>query len=237
VVVVLIFVPFTLEAHKMFVHFKAGCPADYQWPDLQDFWFTGVVMVLLMIIQKIIQEICYPFFYKICKEKNDEVVRDLRTKKASKYVFKFLYMASATAMGWYTMKDSFILPPSLGGKGDLYNAFATFPYVELPSLYRLYFTGSMGYHLNGLITLLLEEEKQNDYVEMMFHHLVTFYLYGFSFLTNQIIGGVIAYLHDIADVGVSFTRIWSETEFKKTTAVLFALTIVAWFHTRLWVFA
>lgn len=109
--------------------------------------------------------------------------------------------------------------------------------MKLPSLYKLYFTGSMGYHLSGLITHLMEQEKSNDYVEMMFHHLVTFYLYAFSFLTNQIIGGVIAYLHDIADVGVSFTRIWSETEYKKTTAVLFACTIAVWFHTRLYVFA
>lgn len=76
-----------------------------------------------MIIQKLISEICYPFFYRICKEKNDEVVRDLRAKKAAKNVFKFLYMASSTAIGWYTLKDSFVLPPSLGGSGDLYNAF------------------------------------------------------------------------------------------------------------------
>ena len=85
-----------------------------------------------------------------------------------------MYMSSATAIGYYTLKDSFLLPPSLGGSGDLHNSFATFPFVELPTLYKLYFTGSMGYHACGLISHLLAEEKQNDYVEMVFHHLVTF---------------------------------------------------------------
>jgi len=146
-------------------------------------------------------------------------------------------MTTSAIIGWYTLKDSFMLPPSLGGSGSLYHSFETFPNVALPPLYKLYFTGSMGYHASGLISQLLAKEKANDHVEMMFHHLVTFYLYGFSFLTNQIIGGVIAYLHDIGDIFVTFTRIWSETEYKKTTASLFAFTILVWFHTRLYVFS
>jgi len=179
----------------------------------------------------------YPCFYKINKEKVDIKKREARTRKAVKCIFKALYMTCSSIAGWYTLKDSFILPPSLGGSGSLYNAFETFPFVKLPVLYRLYFTGSMGYHVGGLLTHMMAKEKTSDYVEMMFHHLVTFYLYAFSFLTNQIIGGVIAYLHDIADIFVSITRMSSETEYKKTTSVFMVLTIIAWFHSRLYVFS
>jgi len=72
---------------------------------------------------------------------------------------------------------------------------------------------------------------------MMFHHLVTFYLITFSFLTNQIIGGVIAYLHDIADIFVCLTRISAETKHDNATVVFMILTIISWFHTRLYVFS
>lgn len=232
----LIFVPFTLEAQKMLAYYRPGLPPGYEFPDFHDFWFTAVMMVILVIIEKLITEIFYSTMYRNCKEKDDEHVRHLRTMKACKNIFKCFYMTSASLIGWYTLKDSFILPPSLGGSGSLHNAFYTFPAVELPPLYKLYFTGSMGYHASGLISLLIAKEKHNDYVEMMFHHLVTFYLYGFSFLSNLVIGGVIAYLHDIGDIFVTFTRIWSETNYKKTTGVFFALTILIWMYTRLYMF-
>lgn len=94
----------------------------------------------------------------------------------------------------------------------------------------------MGYHASSLISLLVAKERHNDFVEMMFHHLVTFYLYSFSFLSNLIIGGVIAYLHDITDIFVTCTRIFSETNFKKTTGALLCWTIIVWVYTRLYVF-
>jgi hypothetical protein len=151
-------------------------------------------------------------------------------------MYKFSYFTFASVFGWYTLKDSFILPPSLGGKGDLYDTFKTFPTVDLPPLYHLYFTGTMGYHIGGLISLFFAKEKQNDYIEMMFHHLVTFYLYAFSYLTNTLIGGVVAYIHDIGDIFVSWTRIWAESEYKRTTGYSFVLTILVWIYTRLIMF-
>lgn len=125
------------------------------------------------------------------------------------------------------------MPPALGGKGSLDNMFIDFPYITTPPLYKLYFTGTMGYHVGSLLHHAFSHKKANDYLEMMFHHLVTFYLYAFSYMTNTLIGAVIAFIHDIADVGVCWTRIWSESTYKKTTAISFILTLVAWFYTRL----
>jgi len=101
----------------------------------------------------------YPCFYKINKEKIDIRKKEARTKKAVKCIFKAFYMTFSSIAGWYTLKDSFVLPPSLGGSGSLYNTFETFPFVKFPALYRLYFTGSMGYHIGSLITHMMEKEK------------------------------------------------------------------------------
>ena len=69
---------------------------------------------------------------------------------------------------------------------------------------------------------------------MALHHIVSLYLYGGYYLANLWkIGSVIAMLHDCADVGVSISRVFSETHFSTTTAVLFLTTMVVWLWTRL----
>ena len=138
-------------------------------------------------------------------------------------------------VGWYVIKDSFIYPPMLGGKGNLYDLFLDFPHVNFPSGYSLYFTGTMGFHVSGLLRIVLAKHKAHDYMEMLFHHLCTLYLYGFSYLTNTYIGGVIAIVHDISDILVSFTRIFAESEYKKTTGTIFMLTLISWAYSRLFV--
>jgi len=102
---------------------KAHVPVGYRWPEVTDLWFAGVTAIIFLILEKIIEELLYPVYYRVCKEKNDEVARDMRTRKGVKNIFKTLYFVLASIFGWYTMKDSFILPASLGGKGDLYQTF------------------------------------------------------------------------------------------------------------------
>jgi len=91
----------------------------------------------------------------------------------------------------------------------------------------------MGYHIGSLLHHMFAQKKANDYLEMMFHHLITFYLYAFSYMSNTLIGAVIAFIHDIGDIGVTWTRAWSESNYKRTTAYSFILTLIAWFYTRL----
>ena len=71
---------------------------------------------------------------------------------------------------------------------------------------------------------------------MMLHHLVTVYLYGFSHMTNTLIGGPVAFLHNWADVVVSWTRVWGETEYKNIGGYSFVIAQIIWFYTRIYVF-
>ena len=67
---------------------------------------------------------------------------------------------------------------------------------------------------------------------MMFHHIVTAYLYAFSYMTNTLIGAVVAFLHDATDLFICFTRVWAETECARVTAYSFIVAQVMWFYMR-----
>lgn len=68
----------------------------------------------------------------------------------------------------------------------------------------------------------------------MFHNLAACYLFGFSYISNTLIGVVIVFIHDIADVFVTWTRAWAESDFKKVTACSFLVTIIVWCYTRIY---
>jgi hypothetical protein len=71
--------------------------------------------------------------------------------------------------------------------------------------------GTMGYHIGSILNHCFANEKSNDFLEMMLHHLCTIYLYGFSYMTNTLIGAVVALIHDLPDVPIAWTRAWSES--------------------------
>jgi len=66
---------------------------------------------------------------------------------------------------------------------------------------------AMSYHTGALIVHLFDVRK-NDFLEMLLHHTVTMYLYGFSYMFNVWeTATVIAYLHDCCEITVSLTRL------------------------------
>jgi len=94
----------------------------------------------------------------------------------------------------------------------------------------------MGYHLHMLLHHMTDHVR-HDYMEMMLHHLVTMFLYGFSYLTNMTLpGAVVMYLHDIADVFTQYVRCFCETTFEKITLVSVLGMTISWFYTRIIVF-
>jgi TLC domain len=149
-------------------------------------------------------------------------------------MYKCCYYTCAGFFGWLTLKDSYILPPGFGGSGSLWQQFRDFPYIQHPYTYRFYFTGTMGYHIGGLLNHFFAKKKHNDYIEMMFHHIVTAYLYAFSYMTNTLIGAVVAFLHDCPDMVISWTRVWAETEHARVTAYSFAVAQCLWFYMRIY---
>ena len=116
-----IFAPFTYLTYEMLKEFMRNKPEDYRWPQLTDFWVTAVVAIVCFTLERVYDFMFYNYFYQTCKEKKDEEVRVTRSKKAVKNLFKFTYYLSAVIFGYITLKDSYVLPPSLGGKGSFYH--------------------------------------------------------------------------------------------------------------------
>ena len=179
------------------------------------------------------QEVLYPWYFQLCKERHDLVIRERRTKKAVNNIYKCIYYTISSLVGWYVLRDSYVLPPALGGSGSLYRMFTDFPYIQLPRSYKYYFVGTLGFHLSQLAHLLFVKEKSNDFLEMTLHHLVTIYLYVFSYLSNAIVGLVIALLHDVSDVFITWTRAWAESEWRRVTAYSFFANLAVWTYTRM----
>jgi acyl-CoA-dependent ceramide synthase len=113
------------------------------------------------------------------------------------------------------------------------------PYITFEPIYKYYYLISMGFHISQLVSqLALEDWSRSDFVEMTLHHAVTVYLFGFSYIGNLMIGGPVTFLHNWADVTISWTRMWGETRFYKTLGVYsFILAQGVWAYTRLYVFA
>lgn len=61
-------------------------------------------------LQKVFEYSFYDCYYKICKEKKNEELREMRTRKAVTNMYKFTYFIFSISFGWYTLKDSVILP-------------------------------------------------------------------------------------------------------------------------------
>lgn len=115
-------------------------------------------------------------------------------------------MIYATSFGYYVLKDQYYMPKSLGGSGDYRLAFIEHPYAKPAPYMKEYYISVTAYHLGQLVTHSLKK-RNNDFIEMGFHHLVTVYLMIGSYLMNAMeCGAVIAFLHDTADIFVHATK-------------------------------
>lgn len=128
------------------------------------------------------------------------------------------------------------MPKGLLGSGDLANLNKNYPLYEYSIEFRLYYLGTMGYHVHQMIYHAFEQ-KRNDFVEMFLHHVVTLVLYGFSYLTNMTdSGAAIMYLHDWADIFASIIRCFTETTIHPITFFGAFGMVVSWFYTRIYMF-
>jgi len=183
----------------------------------------------------ICKKVFYIFLIPYCKEQNNLGERDARCRKGAFGIYKVFYFIFAVSWAYYLLKDEDYLPWSLGGSGDFTKCWdgMELPY-DNPGV-KMYGLVTMGYHVGGLITHLFEP-RRNDFLEMMLHHIVAFYLFFGYYLSNiWKIGTTIAFLHDIADISANLTKSISETRYQGLAAIWFVINMIVWAWTRLFV--
>jgi hypothetical protein len=57
----------------------------------------------------------------IAKDREDLELKKKRAHKAVMNIYKFIYYSGIAIFGYYVLKDSPVLPPTLGGSGSFYN--------------------------------------------------------------------------------------------------------------------
>jgi hypothetical protein len=232
VVLSIIVVPYMYYAFSMYFKARALRP-DYDWPSLSELWKAAVSGVVFLMLKSFVIEHTFAFNTTICKNQDDPEMLHLRAKKASKYVFQFCYFVFATTYGYYTLKDAVWLPWFLGGNGTWEAMWADAPYTAVCPGATSYAMLQLGYHFGDLIHLYFIEERQNDYAEMMTHHIATSSLLVSMIFANQMsIGCVVAFQHDIADITVAACKYLSQTKYTMVGLSTFIVNMVVWAYTR-----
>lgn len=165
------------------------------------------------LVYQVIMTGMQPFFLPLMKGDDDQT-REKYAKKCSEQVYFILYFTFASAYGWWVLKDSEFLYPILGGPsgGGLHRMNEVSVFASHEKRLYDYFMITWGFHFRNL-ALMFFEERGSDYKEMLIHHIATFALYFNAVLGNILmLGSIVAYLHDIPEIFVSFGRIFSSTK-------------------------
>ena len=77
-------------------------------------------------------------------------------------------------------------------------------------------------------------ERDNDWREMLLHHISAIALYpGFIFGNIMGVGVVLAWLHDVGDILANVTRLCNLLDLHHPTWITFLGCMIVWFYTRL----
>jgi len=92
--------------------------------------------------------------------------------------------------------------------------YENYPLVPYGESIRVFFIGSLGYHILKTWEQVTAKIKRSDHIEMMLHHGLTVVLMVGSYLINLVeIGVLIIYIHDFADVWGHLGKCFSDTHF------------------------
>lgn len=145
-----------------------------------------------------------------------------------------LFYTGITIAGYVIQKDTYYLPPMLGGKGDLTQSLSRLPYPpKIPGL-ETYYMVQLGWHISSIARMLFLEGLRPDTVEMSLHHGVTIALVvGSAMFNGHEIGGLILLLHDTNNILVCMWRFSNELPYKKLVNLITFSLIVAWIYFRI----
>lgn len=107
---------------------------------------------------------------------------------------------------------------------------------HVPNDVYWYYTIELGFYWN-LIFTVVTDHRRKDFTETLVHHAVTILLLYFSFACNQIrCGTLVLLVHDAVDFWMAAAKMAIYLKKTKTADSLFAIFLVVWFYTRLYIY-
>ncbi len=81
--------------------------------------------------------------------------------------------------------------------------FTNPPFEPYPAAVFDYFLYTTGYHFGGLLKHVYENRGNNDFYEMLLHHVCTILLQFYALMSNLLAAGsVCIWLHDVGQIPV-----------------------------------
>lgn len=104
-------------------------PEGYELPEFgKVFWLPFASALVLWLFKLQLRNISRPLLLLVVKDKHDSKAKSERAERAAEALYKNIYYTGCAIVGFLIMKDSEILPPSLGGSGSFENIYRGFPY-------------------------------------------------------------------------------------------------------------
>lgn len=160
-------------------------------------------------------------------------MQELRANKAAMNIAKSIYYLVFSTWGYMLLKETNFLPPMLGGTGSIRNSFVNTPFFTPVDGLLTYSLVSMGYYIGDLVDTVFQNQRQNDFWEMILHHLLTITLFGGMIMQNQMrIGVMISFIHNSSDILAGITRCFSQTTMSTCSLVSFLTCVAVWIYFR-----
>mmetsp|Transcript_9299 Transcript_9299/g.11375 ORF Transcript_9299/g.11375 Transcript_9299/m.11375 type:complete len:214 (+) Transcript_9299:291-932(+) len=147
----------------------------------------------------------------------------------------FYFVSSYTA--WFISKDYDWMPAYLGGDGLLSRSFENLPFAKYAASLPTYAFLSFGFRLEGFISHGFLKERGNDYMEMLFHDIITIFLFlGYLYGNWMPIGTLVVIMHDITDCPIHISKGLYSTTLGSYSPIVFIFAQLMWAYFRLYTF-
>ena len=115
--------------------------------------------------------------------------------------------------------------------------YINYPIQEYSFLLKAFNQITFGYHLMKTYQDIFEVERSNDFVQLMFHHILTIFLYVGTYKLNYLaVASLIIYTLDFGDLFISLSRIFIETHYKIFTIIFGVAMFFIFMYCRLVVY-
>jgi len=149
-------------------------------------------------------------------------------------LWQTLFYITAVTYGTIVLKDTTFIPWFLGGSGSWEQMSAQLPFEPVPPGVNTFFTFELGYFVGSVIEHTFFEEKTNDFVMYMLHHVMSLMLLSSAFLSNFLgLGCIALYPIDMGDIFTASASGFGQTKYDILAAINFFTLMVVWIYTRL----
>jgi len=157
----------------------------------------------------------------------NHIVSQKKSQKFSESAWKLLVYSTLWIWGaCLTLPESYFWNPS---------EFTTnWPNIPIPLAVRIFYLTELSFYIHGFVTHITIEVRRKDFIQMLFHHIISAGLIVVSYqFSLWKFGTVLLLLHDINDVFLESGKLFVYSGYQKLADIAFGCLIVCWFITRI----